>query len=604
MARASAGEDQASARALAYASAHRAEAVAALADMVRFPSVSADPRRRAGLRACAAWLAEHLSAAGLDNARLIPTAGHPVVYADWLGAPGRPTLLIYGHYDVQPEDPLDKWHSPPFEPTVRGDNIHGRGASDDKGQLLAHVKAVEAYLRATGRFRRTCAASSKARRRSAARACPPSSSARRALRRRCRRDLRHADARTRTGPRSPNRCEARSASSWRCGARSAICTRASTAAPFTIRSRRSVRSSPSCTTRPGASPSPASTIASGTGASRSAPTWPRWGRRTPRSFTPPPPAAAGARRATPSTSARRSGPRSRQRAYRRLSGPGRQGGHPGAGLAKLNLRLAPDQDPDEVERLLRAQIARLTPPTVRSTLRTQLAARPATVHAATPPSGRRPSRTGTASASRPASSASAAPSRRWTSCAGGFASRRCSWDSPSRTTACTDRTRSSTCRHSSEASPPASRSLPSSRGPCGRWQHDRRLPLPRGQGRRASPGPGTPPRRRAPTCRGAPPRPASTARSSSRPSTRTTPSANREVARIVASRPGPLHGFAFVHADRAIAGRIARAGADGGRARTASSASSCTGTTPGSRARSARSRAASPCPCSTIPWAR
>lgn len=114
---------------------------------VRFPSISAQPEYAKHVQLCAEWLAEHLRAIGLREVRLVPTGGLPVVYAasarDWQ----RPTVLIYGHYDVQPADPLEEWHSPPFKPVVRGEYLYGRGASDDKGQLFAHVKALEAYLR-------------------------------------------------------------------------------------------------------------------------------------------------------------------------------------------------------------------------------------------------------------------------------------------------------------------------------------------------------------------------------------------------------------------------------------------------------------------------
>lgn len=139
-------------RPLRYARANEARFLSELREFVRFPSVSAQPRHAADVRRCADWLAAHLSRVGLEHARVIPTARHPVVYADWLRAPGRPTVLIYGHYDVQPVDPLGEWRTPPFEPTVRGRNLYGRGACDDKGQLFAHVKAVESYLRAAGRL--------------------------------------------------------------------------------------------------------------------------------------------------------------------------------------------------------------------------------------------------------------------------------------------------------------------------------------------------------------------------------------------------------------------------------------------------------------------
>jgi acetylornithine deacetylase/succinyl-diaminopimelate desuccinylase-like protein len=123
-----------------------------LCDFVRFPSVSAQPQHAGDVRRCAEWLAGHLRKIGMQRAQVIATPRHPLVYAEWLGAPGKPTLLIYGHYDVQPVDPLSAWRSPPFEPTLRGGALYGRGASDDKGPLFAHVKALEAYLSTTGRL--------------------------------------------------------------------------------------------------------------------------------------------------------------------------------------------------------------------------------------------------------------------------------------------------------------------------------------------------------------------------------------------------------------------------------------------------------------------
>jgi acetylornithine deacetylase/succinyl-diaminopimelate desuccinylase-like protein len=100
----------------------------------------------------ATWLGDHLRAIGLENVQMVRTPGHPIVTADWLNAPGQSTFLVYGHYDVQPPDPFNEWKSPPFEPTIRGDYLHGRGASDDKGQLWAHVKALECWLRTSARL--------------------------------------------------------------------------------------------------------------------------------------------------------------------------------------------------------------------------------------------------------------------------------------------------------------------------------------------------------------------------------------------------------------------------------------------------------------------
>jgi acetylornithine deacetylase/succinyl-diaminopimelate desuccinylase-like protein len=134
-------------RALSYARAGRKRFVSELAEFLRFPSVSSEPERAADVRKCAQWLARHLQSIGLDRVRVIPTRGNPIVYASWLRARGRPTLIMYGHYDVLPGEPLRQWHTPPFTPTLKNGNLHARGAADDKGQLFAHVKALESYLK-------------------------------------------------------------------------------------------------------------------------------------------------------------------------------------------------------------------------------------------------------------------------------------------------------------------------------------------------------------------------------------------------------------------------------------------------------------------------
>jgi acetylornithine deacetylase/succinyl-diaminopimelate desuccinylase-like protein len=136
----------------ASARSQAARFVAELSEFVRFPSVGGQPQHAADVRNCAHWLAGMLRKIGLEHARVMPTAGHPIIYADWLHAPGQPTVLIYGHYDVQPAEPMAAWHSPPFEPVRRGDNLFGRGASDDKGQCFTHVKAIESYLATTRRL--------------------------------------------------------------------------------------------------------------------------------------------------------------------------------------------------------------------------------------------------------------------------------------------------------------------------------------------------------------------------------------------------------------------------------------------------------------------
>jgi acetylornithine deacetylase/succinyl-diaminopimelate desuccinylase-like protein len=130
----------------AYARRHGRRFVSELADLVRFPSVSSDIAHAADMRDCAAWLAGQLRRIGLDGVRVCDTGGHPVVYGHWLQAPRRPTVLIYGHYDVQPSDPAREWSSPPFEPVVRDDRLFGRGAADDKGQMFVHLKAIESWL--------------------------------------------------------------------------------------------------------------------------------------------------------------------------------------------------------------------------------------------------------------------------------------------------------------------------------------------------------------------------------------------------------------------------------------------------------------------------
>ena len=119
-----------------------------LLELLRIPSVSTLPEHKGDIARAAQFVADALGRAGLENVQVIPTGKHPLVYADWLHAPGKPTVLCYVHYDVQPPDPLELWKSPPFEPTVRDGNIYARGACDDKGQMYTHIKAAET-LKAT-----------------------------------------------------------------------------------------------------------------------------------------------------------------------------------------------------------------------------------------------------------------------------------------------------------------------------------------------------------------------------------------------------------------------------------------------------------------------
>ena len=121
-----------------------------LKDFLRIPSISTLPEHKPDVQRAAQFVADRLKQAGIENVEIIPTAGNPLVYGDWLHAPGKPTVLCYGHYDVQPPDPLDLWTNPPFEPTVRDGNLYARGSADDKGQMYMHIKAVEALRAVNG----------------------------------------------------------------------------------------------------------------------------------------------------------------------------------------------------------------------------------------------------------------------------------------------------------------------------------------------------------------------------------------------------------------------------------------------------------------------
>jgi acetylornithine deacetylase/succinyl-diaminopimelate desuccinylase-like protein len=122
-----------------------------LKDFLRIPSISTLPENKEATHRAADFVVDHLLAAGLENVELIETERHPLVYADWLHAPGKPTVLCYGHFDVQPPDPLELWESPPFEPAERNGNLYARGSADDKGQMFSHIKAMEAIKAIYGR---------------------------------------------------------------------------------------------------------------------------------------------------------------------------------------------------------------------------------------------------------------------------------------------------------------------------------------------------------------------------------------------------------------------------------------------------------------------
>jgi len=136
--------------AVAYARENQQRFLHELKDLLRIPSVSTTPEHKNDVQRAAQFVAKDLERIGMENVELIQGKGHPLIYADWLHAPGKPTVLCYAHYDVQPPDPLDEWISPPFEPTERNNNIYARGAVDDKGQLWLELKAVESLMQGRG----------------------------------------------------------------------------------------------------------------------------------------------------------------------------------------------------------------------------------------------------------------------------------------------------------------------------------------------------------------------------------------------------------------------------------------------------------------------
>src|SRR5437879_8380015 len=133
-----------------YISEHEGRFLEDLKGWLRIPSISTLPEHAGDIRRAAEYAADQLKRIGFEQVQVIPTQGHPLVYGEWLKAPGKPTVLIYGHYDVQPVDPVDLWESPPFDATVRDGELYARGAADDKGQVFMHFKAVEAYMKQAG----------------------------------------------------------------------------------------------------------------------------------------------------------------------------------------------------------------------------------------------------------------------------------------------------------------------------------------------------------------------------------------------------------------------------------------------------------------------
>ncbi len=132
-----------------YLNEHQKRFMVQLQEFLCIPSISALPKHRDDVQRAAQWVANRLTSAGIEHVSVLPTEGHPVVYGDWLHAAGKPTLLVYGHFDVQPVDPVELWSAPPFDPIIRDGKIYARGASDDKGNMLAPILAAEAILATT-----------------------------------------------------------------------------------------------------------------------------------------------------------------------------------------------------------------------------------------------------------------------------------------------------------------------------------------------------------------------------------------------------------------------------------------------------------------------
>lgn len=133
-----------------YINAHEDQFINELLDFLRIPSISSLPDHAPHIQQAAEWVEARLKVAGIESVRIMPTGGHPVVYGDWLHAPGKPVILIYGHFDTQPVDPLDLWDNPPFEPIIENDRIYARGATDDKGNLFIPIIVTEAMLKTAG----------------------------------------------------------------------------------------------------------------------------------------------------------------------------------------------------------------------------------------------------------------------------------------------------------------------------------------------------------------------------------------------------------------------------------------------------------------------
>ncbi len=135
-----------------YIETNREKYIGELKDYLRIPSISTLAANKSNMKECAQFVSKKLKDAGMNKVKIIPTKGHPLVYGEWLKAKGKPTVLIYGHYDVQPVDPLNLWKSQPFEPVIKDGKIWARGANDNKGQNFVHIKSVEAFMKTSGKL--------------------------------------------------------------------------------------------------------------------------------------------------------------------------------------------------------------------------------------------------------------------------------------------------------------------------------------------------------------------------------------------------------------------------------------------------------------------
>lgn len=137
---------------LSYLDSNKDRYLKELTEFLSIPSVSSQSNHNNDTRRCAKWVADQMRTIGMQNVKIYETPGHPIVCSEWMNAPGKPTILFYGHYDVQPVDPLNLWTSPPFQATIRGENLYARGSADDKGQVYIHFKAIEAYIKNQGKL--------------------------------------------------------------------------------------------------------------------------------------------------------------------------------------------------------------------------------------------------------------------------------------------------------------------------------------------------------------------------------------------------------------------------------------------------------------------